>query len=240
MASPLNPHWLTQDWIDFEYKKYVLLAYLSEVKENFDRVQLYPFMSDLVFHYQNLVKFREHKSLLKENFPKELSQADFERLRLRYETMVDDDGLMQELEAIVAFAIPQFKELIESGKDIYEYVAEHIEINPVGISPLRLEEGYFFLRKAKKSEVQVYEYRMTVFEQASEMYRGLQTQYLETATLSWMQGVEHLKRDLIRRRQQLPNPATYQIYAKVSVPLEATFLPVAKRMLIQHLTKAAA
>ncbi|MFM6350079.1 MAG: hypothetical protein ACKPFK_33810, partial [Dolichospermum sp.] len=69
----LDSNWLTQGLIDFEYKKYVLLAYFKTVKESFTRVQLYPFLSDLVFHYRNLQTLKNNKSLLRESFPKKLS-----------------------------------------------------------------------------------------------------------------------------------------------------------------------
>ena len=48
----LSQDWLTQGLIDFEYKKYVLLAYLKTAKESFGRVELYPFLTDLVFHLE--------------------------------------------------------------------------------------------------------------------------------------------------------------------------------------------
>ncbi len=38
----LKDNWLTEGLIDFEYKKYVLLAYMKRVKESFGRVELYP------------------------------------------------------------------------------------------------------------------------------------------------------------------------------------------------------
>ena len=63
----LKVDWLTDGLIDFEYKKYVLLAYLKNVRANFDDKKLYPFMSDMVFHYQNLMTIKSNKSLLYEN-----------------------------------------------------------------------------------------------------------------------------------------------------------------------------
>jgi hypothetical protein len=50
----LSKDWLTQGLIDFEYKKYLLMAYLQTVKSSFGKVELYPFLADLVFHYRNL------------------------------------------------------------------------------------------------------------------------------------------------------------------------------------------
>ena len=49
----LSPDWITEKHIDFEYKKYVLLAYLQEVNMNFEKTHLYPFLADLVDHYRN-------------------------------------------------------------------------------------------------------------------------------------------------------------------------------------------
>jgi hypothetical protein len=47
----LEEDWLTKGLIDFEYKKYILLDYLQHIKEQFKERRLYPFLSDLVFHY---------------------------------------------------------------------------------------------------------------------------------------------------------------------------------------------
>ena len=73
----LKHDWLTEGLIDFEYKKYILLAYLKDIRKRFDVNQLYPFMSDLVFHYRNILKVKESKKLMYENFPETLSKADF-------------------------------------------------------------------------------------------------------------------------------------------------------------------
>ena len=57
----LSKNWITEGIIDFEYKKYILLAYLQHIKSEFDERKLYPMLSDLFFHYQNLLQFKENK-----------------------------------------------------------------------------------------------------------------------------------------------------------------------------------
>ena len=52
----LKENWLTEGLIDFEYKKYQLLAYLKRVKDSFNKVELYPFLSDLVFSFSPLLQ----------------------------------------------------------------------------------------------------------------------------------------------------------------------------------------
>ncbi|MFL5728155.1 MAG: hypothetical protein ACJ75J_01605, partial [Cytophagaceae bacterium] len=103
----LNKNWLTEGLMDFEYKKYLLLAYLQYVKENFNERKLYPYLSDLLFHYKNLLSIKDNKKLLRENFPKQISKADFEKLELIYDEIVNDDKVMQEIEDILAFSLPK-------------------------------------------------------------------------------------------------------------------------------------
>ena len=77
----LKHDWLTEGLIDYEYKKYVLLAYLKDVGNRFNQSELYPFMTDLIFHYRNLIKVKESKKLMYDNFPESLTKADFNKLR---------------------------------------------------------------------------------------------------------------------------------------------------------------
>src|SRR5690349_4868466 len=130
----LSKDWLTQGLIDFEYKKYLLLAYLQTVKKSFGKVELYPFLADLVFHYRNLQAVKENKTLIREAFPKEISLEEFNKLELSYREMVQDDAVMSELESIIEFAIPQIKDSLQEGTVIYEYVESQCEISPIGVT----------------------------------------------------------------------------------------------------------
>ena len=237
--TELSKDWLTQGLIDFEYKKYILLAYLKNVRQNFQGQILYPFLSDLVFHYRNLLSIRENKQLIYENFPKMISKADFEKLKINYKTIVEDNEVMKELEEIIEFALTGFKNLLEEGKDIYEYVEEKVEIQTIGLSPLYAKEGYMLLSPKVNNGLEVYKYLVTVFESADETYRAVHTEYLESVPKSINSTYESVKLDLIKKYKQLPNPATYLISTKVELPFEQTFLPVAKRLLIKSINSAA-
>src|ERR1700712_5967174 len=96
----LSETWFADGYIDFELKKYTLLAYLQEVNKHFGENKLYPQLADVIFHYNNLVAFRENKKYLQEQFPKKLSGIQMQRLQVLYEQMMDDDEVMQQLEEI--------------------------------------------------------------------------------------------------------------------------------------------
>ena len=94
----LSETWFAEGRIDFELKKYTLLAYLQEINKNFNENKLYPQLADIIFHYNNIVAFRENKKYLQDHFPKKISGLQLEKLQLLYEQVIDDSELMQELE----------------------------------------------------------------------------------------------------------------------------------------------
>lgn len=68
----LSETWFADGYIDFELKKYTLLAYLQEVNKYFNESKLYPQLADVIFHYNNIISFRENKKYLQEQFPKKV------------------------------------------------------------------------------------------------------------------------------------------------------------------------
>lgn len=235
----LKDNWLTDGLIDFEYKKYQLLAYLQNVKKSFKRLELYPFLSDMIFHYRNLILLKENKTLIRESFPKELSPESMKNMVLNYRRIIDDDLVMQEIESIMEYALPQFKDSLDEGSFIYEYVESKCEISPVGLTSLYVDEGYLFVTQPPEKETNVYRYQTTLFNQSAEPLRGIHTEFLLTAERSLSNTYENLKLNLIKQYVGLPNPAVYLVSSKVKFPYVQTLMPVAKRLLVKQITKPA-
>jgi hypothetical protein len=235
----LSETWFAEGFIDFELKKYVLLAYLQEINKYFNENKLYPQLADLIFHYNNLVAFRENKRFLQEQFPKKLTGMQMEKLQMLYEQMIADDELMQELEDIINFSEGKMKTTIGSGTEIYEFVEGKMLISPVGLIPLDVHEGYFFLSTGKSHNTRVYQYRLSFFEKYEEKYRSIKTIYLQMQQRSMVYTYENIKRELIKTRTELPNPAVYCIETELSFPVEETLLPIAKRSLVKYISTAA-
>ena len=236
----LSETWFAEGYIDFELKKYMLLAYLQEVNKYFNENKLYPQLGDVIFHYNNIVAFRENKKFLEEQFPKKLSGIQIEKLQLLYEQMIEDDELMQELEDIIHYSAEKMKNIIHNGTGIYEFVEEKISITPVGIMPLDIQEGYFFLSSGNIKSTRVYHYRLSFFEKHDEKFRSIKTSYIDIRQRSIAHTFEHIKSDLIRHRNELPNPAVYSIETSLSFPVDETLLPIAKRSLVKYISSQAA
>jgi len=235
----LSETWFAEGYIDFELKKYTLLAYLQQVNKYFNENKLYPQLADVIFHYNNLVAFRENKKFLQEHFPKKLTGIQLEKLQFLYEQMVDDNELMKELEEIINYSTTTIKRTIKSGTEIYEFIEHKLTISPIGLVPLDTNEGYFFLSSGKKN-TKVYHYRLSFFEKHDEKYRSIKTLYIDNQRRSMSNTYENIKAGLIRHRNELPNPAVYAVEIDLSFPFTETLLPIAKRSLVKYISQPAA
>ena len=235
----LSETWFAEGYIDFELKKYTLLAYLQQVNKYFNENKLYPQLADVIFHYNNLVAFRENKKFLQEHFPKKLTGIQLEKLQFLYEQMVEDNELMKELEEIINYSTTTIRRTINSGTEIYEFIEHKLVIIPIGLVPLDTNEGYFFLSSGKKS-TRVYHYRLSFFEKHDEKYRSIKTAYVDNQRRTMSNTYESIKADLIRHRNELPNPAVYAVETDLSFPYNETLLPIAKRSLVKYISHPAA
>jgi hypothetical protein len=194
----LSETWFAEGYIDFELKKYTLLAYLQQINKYFNENKLYPQLSDLIFHYNNLVAFRENKKYLQEHFPKKLTGVQIEKLQTLYEQMIEDDELIQELEEIINYSAGEMKTTISSGAEIYEFVEDNMQITPIGLVPLDVQEGYFFLSAGNSKDTRIYHYRLSFFEKRDEKYRTMKTSYVDVWQRSIVYTYENIKHDLIK------------------------------------------
>jgi hypothetical protein len=235
MEPRLSDNWITTNHIDFEYKKYILLAYLQHVNECFEETKLYPALSELVKHYRNLVALRDQKNSLYNSFPEKLNSADLQNFKLVYEKLCTDDRLMTELESIINFSIPQFEQRLAEGKKIYDFIESKLNIYPIGIVPLHTDAGYLLLKNGDHNKTVVFEYQITIFDQPNERYRAIGVQYVNSYEKTLCNTYENIKSDLLRYNKNLPNPATYVIESELTLPFEDTLLPLAKRSLVKYL-----
>lgn len=236
----LSQTWFAEGYIDFELKKYTLLAYLQQIHREFTENKLYPQLSDIIFHHQNILHFKHNKQLLQDQFPKKFTHINMSKLQLLYEKIVEDDEMMKELEDIIQYSIDRMSATIKDGAEIYEFVENKLNIIPVGIIPLENREGYFFLCNGTSNETKVYQYRLSFFEKHDEKYRSIKTSFVAQWERNIVNTYENVKTELIRSKTDMPNPAVYCIETDLNFPLEETLLPVAKRCLVKYITSSAA
>ncbi len=158
----LEKDWLTAGLIDFEYKKYLLLAYLQSVKTNFKEKKLYPDLSDLQRHYEYSMYFKDGLQQMAKNFPKRIKGLDSDALQVNYEEIKQPENeVISEMQSIMEYALPKFKYSIEEGKELLSKVEKGISIAPIGVLPLYKNEGYLFLYEPCIQETRIYQFILT-------------------------------------------------------------------------------
>ncbi len=229
----LSKTWLTDPHIDAEYKSYVLLDYLQNIQQAFEKFQLFPSFSDLIEHYRQLLALKNSSDLARDLFPKQLVGINWKEKKLTYEQLVEDTSLMEEIINIMEFSIPRMKEQIEAGKEIYDEIETSIFINVIGLLPLKKDEGYLLVNTGK--EVLAYQYKLSLYEHSQTRYKGLRTELVNNYTWNLSTTYVTIKHDLIRQNTTLPNPATFAFETEKKIPLLECYLPIARRMLLQRL-----
>lgn len=233
----LGRNWITDRPLDSEHKRYLLLAYLKEVAEYFTENRLYPKLSELVTHLNDLAQLRSRRE---QSFRKDLTGLDWEKLELKYDVVSEDPEWLKTLDEIIAFALPELEGHVEFGKEIYEWVEASLFIEPLGLVPLKRDSGFLFFREPGKKEVRIFSYELSLFNHHDHQYRSLKTNLIKTDKLLFGQSPEQMKWELLKEIKVQTIPATFYIESHLDLPWKETYFPVAKRYLMRYLSEKAA
>lgn len=233
----LDDDWITKGILDFEYKKYMLLAYLQYVEQSFDQQKLYPPFSDLINHYQNASSLKEGKNKLLQSFPKRLSHIDLKNFKMFFENIIEDDENVAELEEILDYSLSKMKDQLGVGKNIYDAVDKQLVIESVGVKALKDDEGLLLIDPNYDPFYYIYKYKVSIFETAHEKVRGLQTDFIQKIKKTIGTTIEQLKLNIIRNMNLISNLSTFRVVSLEPYPYNETLLPVVKRSFSAYLYK---
>lgn len=231
----LEKNWFYKNLVDFEYKKYTLLAYLQHVEERFKAYRLYPPLADLIEHYRNLQFFIKNNEILESQFPKKIESIDLKELRIEYESYKPDDQVMEEIKKIVEFSKNEIEYYLKEGKKLYESIQKNLHFEPIGVVPIYKNEGYILLQNGDHNWINSYRYELKLFENSFDQFRAISTTYAGTFELGIRVSYIQVKRKLIEENRELPNPATFLFKTEKEIPEQETVLPIIKRDLLQKL-----
>jgi hypothetical protein len=231
----LSSNWIAEGAIDFEYKKYLLLAYLRDVDTFFKDEKLYPPFAELIQHHRNLIHLRHQIQTLENKMPKELTELDLDKMKLLYEKL-NEDKIVDELQQILQFALPEMETKIKQGIALYDEVENKLSVFSLGLIPIYKDDGYFIISNFATKNLLLYNYHFGVFENALENYRGIKTQFIKSYPLSITNTYEKIKFEIIQSNPSNSTPATFVVEFKEKIPYRETLLPVAKRSLVQYIS----
>ena len=222
---------------DFEKRQYQILEALKRIKRRFRSNRIYPELGKMVELYRHLKDLSERVKELREELPKRIKEIDLQKMRIIREPVYVDPANLAEVEKMVDWGLPLVKKTMDEGVAVFEYVDENTSIEQVGIMPKYRDEGYVFVPNHQEHKLRLYQFELSIFHSSEDTYRSLKTSLVDS--VQWGEAVQSpnaIKLNLIKKYQDLPNPATFSVDTKVECPYRETLFPVAKRKLVRHLS----
>lgn len=218
---------------DLEAAQYRLLAAMQTVHAAYHQGAIYPYLGELIRLRRELDDVLESSEALKQQLPRRIEGVDWEEGAVRYE---DAAPLPARVEELAAWALPRLADAIEEGRTIFEFVEREAELETVGLLPAYQGEGYLVYRDPETGAFRAVRYTASVLTGEHGRYRSLRTSALEQDGLDAATATAY-KEALVEAYPDLPHPATFWVRTDLEFPVEATVLPVAKRMLLRFLTQ---
>lgn len=220
---------------DIEMNQYRILGGIKELNNDFDKKKIYPALASLIELKSSLEKLCEERKNLSGRFPKVIQGYDSKEQKLIFTipNKFEENQNIEHVFELAEWALPIIKDTIEEGIVLFEFVEKNISFQQVGILPMYKDEGYFMITDNVALELQVHRYECSLFSSENEKYRALKTELVKSERQEIIRrSPETIKHELIKERQDLPNPATYSCDTDLDFPFSETIFPVAKRKLM--------
>jgi hypothetical protein len=224
--------WAFSPALDLEMKQYTLLGYLQRVRRRFSEHKLYPHLEELRLHIEELMLLRDRMKQMESAIPGELLGFDPRTGEAVNETGLKDPylGIVDE---VIALALPTLRGTLAEGSELRNEIAGRIHFAPVGVMPLRAQEGWLLLHAP--AEIRVYGYELSLLRAAEETIEigRMRTRYITTYTTGLRNTHERIKLDLLQAYRSIPNPAVFAFVTDLSLPYVETFMPLAKQLVYE-------
>ena len=232
----LDPEWIYQDPIDFEHKKYKLLAYLQKCDKRFDELKIYPDFVELSLHLANLQSISKEKTML--TTKKKFKSCDDEIL---FKELIPkkihklDDAEQLEIDKTVRYSGEKIYEAFNIAKSIWTIAQDAISVQ-IKKNKDRLEDGmgYIYFRRRSDEKLLVWEYEIKKeadYELSTKAYLKL---------IFSGSSDEKTFTDIIEEKstwnhtEYFKDIPVFEVKSSQEFPFEETFLPMMKRQLMSY------
>ena len=210
-----NDLWFVDKHLDVEYQTYRLLAYLQHVKSYFTQIKLYPYLRDLIKHYEFVDNIN--------------SKIDEIRRKLNSDL---DDEITSYIYDITNITKIETKKVIDEGVTLFKVVLGGITYEAIGIVPKYKDDGYIITSYNKIDYVDILRFQISKIVDYDKFYIVNVEFFERLSNVSRLfRAPEFLKAYLLGRYWNMPNPLVLYIRLDYYVPLHETLIPIIKRVL---------
>lgn len=149
----LNNDWLTNDPIDFEYKKYLILAYEQHQSKFCDDGKLYPNFTDLIDKVKLVNEFIKGVNFIEQS---KLEITEIQTKGFQYKSLLTHSHL-DEVKQIAQYSKEIFADLYIKYRKLLDEVDESIVISGCRVELFNMYDGYIILKYEGKEKILEYE-----------------------------------------------------------------------------------
>lgn len=210
-----NDLWFIEKHLDVEYQTYRLLSYLQHVKNYFTQIKLYPYLRELIKHYDFIDNISNQMDEIKKRLNDEL-----------------DDHITAYINEITEITKIETRKTIDEGIALFNVVLGSMTYEAVGIVPEYKDEGYIIVSYHDMNHVDILRFQMNQIIDYDKFY-VINVELVEplNEVSNLLRAPEFLRSYLLDKYKDMPNPVVLHTRVAYYVPLHETLIPIIKRVL---------
>ena len=150
--SDMRPHWFLEDPIDFEYKYYVLMAYLMKVKENFNKAGFERYFKNLLSIKRDLESFIKNTEFSQKTLAK-MTEEERDNFYNILDKNLDHIGEIEEIAKNSVLTIDNF---LEENNEFYEKYKSLVEVESHCTRYNLWDQGFLIVRKKGEKTMRIF------------------------------------------------------------------------------------
>lgn len=207
---------------DLEKSKYLLLNKFKYCERELNESRLYPTYQMLINIYQQLADIMNNHNKI---FGKEYTDAITEEEMAEKHRLINSE--IEKSFELMHWAFAHLNKTLETGRAIYDFVDENINIESIGIKSEHNKQGYFLIPDLRSRIMRLIKYE-------KNLYKVLKTREVGNYELN----IIVIPNEIIKNRiisDDILNQIIYLLDTGLDFPYSETILPVAKRKFLNYL-----
>ena len=148
----MKPYWFIEGPIDFEYKYYVLMAYLMKVKENFNKPGFERYFKTLISIKKDLESFIKNTEFSQKTLAK-MTEEDKDHFYNMLDKNLDQIG---EIEEIAKNSVSTIEKFLEENNEFYEKYNSLVEVESYCSRYNLWDQGFLVIRKKGEKTMRIF------------------------------------------------------------------------------------
>ena len=232
----METDWLFQDPIDFEHKRYVLLAYFKKIDDLLLENKIYPTFIELSLHLASLQTLVKEKVILSTN--KTFLSCDDEVLlkELTAKSIPELNGIeKEEVNKIIKHSANQFLEYFNVVKSYWSTIYESIDMTiKRNRRYLTKSKGYIIYTHTNHNHIHVWEYNNNALIPNIDEY-NIKIKLIYEGDKKELSLNKVIEKYSSFNEKEVKVAPVFDFKSTKEYPIDETLLPLFKRRLLAHI-----